>query len=752
MEQKYYNPNANVEYEIKISDYIRIFSSYKWLILGVFVMVLSLTFLYTIRAPKIYRSRVRALIETVSDASMFMFSPLSGNKAQKNIMEILQSKPVMSRAIDIMKQHPAWESFPASSKGVPELYLLGGASVDEIRDTEILNIRFESTSPLEAQAAADAITLALSQENTQYARKEYTSTRVFLENQLTSISTRLQNSEEDLRAYKLDQGISVLNEETKNLILLSSNVEAQQQLAKTESSIAAERLRLLRGQLGKQDSLLSNVNLVLISPLLEQLRHEIIQIEVRLARLLSKPNYNSNHPEMVALNKELQNSKDRMKTHINRLTSIKDGTPNPIEYRGKIVGEIAMAKIDFDISTAKLISLEQTVEDINRKMTVLPDTELELARLERTYRINEKVYELLVEKFEDIKIAEQATMGDIRIIEEAFLPVVPVKPRKKVNLVVGAMFGLMLGIGFALLLHSMDTKFRSLDQIERTVQLPILGTIPFIKMSDSEVTEVEEKLISAHGEEKEALQTLYSQLSGRLISAYSPKSPVAESYRTLRTNAIANRKNLDFTETFLITSSGPKEGKSTTTANLAITFAQMDAKTVLMDVDLRRPMIHNIFHLNRTHGISDFLMNKEKEFDLDGIIKKSGVPNLDIITSGLVPPNPSEIISSNKMDELLGLLKRKYDYIIVDSPPIIAVTDALILAKKVDQMILVIRNEFTEQEAVKRAKVMLENVNIAISGIVVNGINHKKYYRGGYSYYNYYYYYYDDTKSAKKKS
>jgi len=295
-----------------------------------------------------------------------------------------------------------------------------------------------------------------------------------------------------------------------------------------------------------------------------------------------------------------------------------------------------------------------------------------------------------------------------------------------------------------MVLNSMDTKIRTLDDVERFVKVPVFGTIPYMSTSDNEdAQEVSEK----SGEELVVLSDAQTKVSVRLISHYAPKSPVAEAYRTLRTNVLA--KKVQGPVSIVITSSGASEGKTTTLANLAITLAQMKSTVCLVDFDLRRPMVHNVFELERNNGSSDFL--GDESVNIDSIIKPSGIENLSIITSGAIPPNPSELIASDRADLMIKKLKERYDYVLFDMPPVIAVTDSMIMAKKVDMLILVIRVNYTEKGVVQRTKTMLENINITISGIVVNGIVHEKYYRG-YSYYYYYYYYYYGESTKKKKN
>lgn len=746
------NQNEKHHNEVNLTDYIRVVLQYKWLIFLIFTVIMSATVYYTVKAEKIYQSSARILLEESKNAQDFMmFASDVTSKTINNTTQILRSKPVILTALELLKRDPNFENMPLAKAESPAGALLKMLSIETMRESDVLILSCESTSPYESAAAVNAIAGALKRENQDYARQELTNIRRFLDEQLTNITTRLENSEEDLRSFKLREGISQLSAETEELIKQSADLEASLKSAITEYEIGKRRLAKLKNQLGQQDSLLVNVNAILVSPLLEELRREVVEKEARMANFLAKAQYSANHPEIISLNKELQNAKTKLNDAIRRITSVKMGSTDPLKYRGELISKIAINEVEVNVAEQKVKSLQKGVEEYNLKLTILPDTEIELARYERAFRINAKIHSLLVEKFEDAKIAEQAKMGNIRIIDEAVAPEKPIKPKKKLNIVIGFVFGLAFGVGTALLLHTLDTRIKTMEDIEKIVKLPVLGTIPHIKLANAEVNDMEREIAEGDPEKRQELKKIYAQISGRLISAYSPKSPVAESYRTLRTNILSAQKNTNTPEIILISSSGPKEGKSTTTANLAITLAQMRSKTVLIDVDLRRPMIHNIFQLERDNGMSEYLMS-DIDYPISRMAKKTSVDNLDVITSGIVPPNPSELISSKRMAGLLEKLKEHYDYIIIDSPPIIAVTDALILAKKVDQVLLVIRNKITESEAIKRTKIMVQNVGITINGIVVNGIQNRKFYKGGYSYYNYYYYYYSDKDAAKEKN
>jgi len=656
----------------------------------------------------------------------------------------------MQLAHQILKRNNGYDSFPISQiEGSPITYLMKNLSVETERETDILIINFESTSSVEAKTIANAAASALMQQDTDYARVEFRSTREFLAEQLEDNERQLMASEEDLRIFKIENGISMLSEETQQLIENSAELSSLYSEAETELDVAKKHVEFLRHELSLQDTLLHDVNAVLTSPLLEQLKNEIVANQTQYVNYITNYNYSPDHPVLKDLNKSIENAKKRLNEEIQRISSVKSGSSDPLLYRSTLIDKISAAEIDLNICETKATSLQKAVEEYNQKMSLLPDTEIELARLERNYRINEKTYTMLIEKYEEAKIVEQSKVGNIRLVEEALVPEDPIKPNVKMNLLIGIVLGLGLGIGLALLLHSLDSKIRNFDDIRKYVALPILGTIPQIPSGDNEIEEIEKEMKTAPEKDKENMQAILQQIESKIISNYAPKSSSAEAFRILRTNLIAQKKENE-PMSILITSSGPKEGKTTIHTNLATTLAQMGAKVILVDLDLRRPRVHSMFFVPKEHGISDFLMDKSTR--IESFIKSCSVPNLDIITSGFIPPYPSELLASVRMDEAIKTLKTKYDFILFDAPPVIAVTDAMILSKKIDCVFLVVRVAQANKLVIKRAKELLENIGIKISGVVVNGIVPQSYYSSSEYHYYYYYYYGKDQKKRKKRT
>lgn len=740
----------------KLSEYFRIIMQYKWITIAVFVLVVGLAFLITVRAQKIYRSSSRLLLEDKQNTQYFTI--LSNKRtAVTNQIEILMSPQVMSKALELLKietgkRNIKYEDLPIESSSNPVAYMLGRVSAEIKRDTDVILIHFESNSPDESMLCVNAIGDALLYVNENYAKRELRTIREFLGNTLESVFRRLRDSEEELRRYKLEQGVSILSEETRTLIDRSADLEAKLKDSQTAFFTAQSKLELLRQKLRTQDSLLTDPSSVVTTPLLEELRRNIVELRSRYEKLLARPEYDEDHKVLVDLKKEIDNSQQKLNEQLTRIVSFQDGSADPLLYREQIVNEISVAEIEANVAQSEIHSIRRALEDYDRKMTVLPDTERELARLERTYRLNERLHDMLVERYEDARIEEQAKMGNLRILQYAGLPVTPIKPNKTRNMLYGLLFGFFFGFSTAFLIHMFDTKLRTLDDMQAALRLPIVGTIPFIFVSESNIEELEVMIRNAKGEEKKQLQAAQYNMIARLITHYAPKSPISEAYRTLRTNILSKRP-INGPLSILITSSGPKEGKSTTNANLAITLSQMGARVAIVDLDLRRPMIHNLFNRKKEGGSTDYIIDKNTK--IEDIVKKTEIPNLWIVTSGFVPPNPSEIVASERMDLMLNELKKRFDYILIDSPPVVAVTDALIISKKTDIMALVVRAGKTDRQIVRRSKEILETVSAKVFGVIVNGIDVQKYYSGYgyyYYYYLYYYYYYQDEKGSTKKS
>ena len=351
-----------------------------------------------------------------------------------------------------------------------------------------------------------------------------------------------------------------------------------------------------------------------------------------------------------------------------------------------------------DQSDNQILNISEELNGIETEGTdqeKIDRLELDLAQQRQTHS------ELLL-NYEGVLIAEAQSTSNVVQAEAAVPSDEPIRPRVLRNTALASIIGLVIAVGFVFFVNAFDDTIRDPDEIVNILGLPILG------------------LILQHQPEP-----------GKPITISQPRSPVSEGFRSLRTN-IQYTSIDDPIQSLVITSPSPDEGKSTVAANLAIVMSQGGIKTALVDADLRRPRVHQTMGILNRKGLTSLLL--EPEIKLDGNINIGDNSNLGILTSGKLPPNPSELLGSKKMDEVLRQIKQKTEMIIIDSPPAIAVTDASILSTRADGVLIVLKLGITEMSAARQSVEQLRKVNANIIGVVLNGVDIKK------SYYRYYKY------------
>jgi capsular exopolysaccharide synthesis family protein len=366
----------------------------------------------------------------------------------------------------------------------------------------------------------------------------------------------------------------------------------------------------------------------------------------------------------------------------------------------------------------EVIELKAQINSLRNKIQGLEDVDMgketmEYRVLEREVQSNKRMYEILLTRLKEIDLSSSLNVNNISIIDRAEIPKKPAKPRVMLNIVLALIAGMVGGISLGFFVDYLDTTIKSPEDVKEILESRFLGAIPDIEQED--------------------------EIKRDKIMQIESKSPIAEAYRSLRTTVLNCIPHGQEIKAILITSAEPQAGKTMTATNLAIALAQKGSRVLLVDSDLRRPQLHKIFGLDRHQGLSEYL---SQGLNIDSIIKDTEIVNLKVITSGKVPSNPAEIISSQKLDELIRELRTKFDFILFDSPPIISVTDAIILADKVDASIQVVRSGRALVPIVLRAKEQLAQTKARIIGVILNDlkIHHSNYY-----YYRYYRYYGEDS-------
>ena len=399
-------------------------------------------------------------------------------------------------------------------------------------------------------------------------------------------------------------------------------------------------------------------------------------------------------------------------------------TDDASELMDQLLGK--KAELEIELSEKKeyykekhpeIIGLNSEIRSIDEKIKSEREQDLETGEksieynmLKREVSTNRDIYKSLLTRVGETEVTGELKTTNINIVDKAIVPQSPIRPKKKRSLIIALLIGIFGGSGAAFLIESLDQSIRTPEDIKNHLKLPVLASVAIPKKEEDKSAQPE------------------------FISFEKPRSTISESYRSLRTSilftAVEHKR-----KTILLTSSGPQEGKTTTAINLALIMAQAGEKTILLDADLRKPKIEKSFNISAEHGMTEVLAGTES---LDSVIRKTDKNGLDIITCGSIPPNPSELLGSKKMDELLKELEARYDRIVIDSPPVLAVTDAVVLSGKVDGVIIVVRANETNRNAVLKSKEMLDTVKAANQiGVVLNMVDIDR--TGGHYYYYHYY-------------
>ena len=733
------------DHAVPLYDYLRIFYRSRWLIISTFLATIIAATIFSFVVNPIYEAKTTLMIEKDGGMRRSLFGITGFIERETEInnqVEILKSRSLAEEIIEGLQNAPERERFDffkATADGVSEDDLVevlrDNLTIEPLRDTDIIEIKFRAGSPWEAAYIANAYANRYYQLDLEVSRGEITEVRQFLKEQLSNIQGSLQDSEEALRQFKEREKVAALPEEIEALVQQLADFEGLYNEAETSRDAAQKRLDYMERELAKAKSTMVEDITQVSSPLIQELREDIAALEAIRAGFIAK-GYTEDFDKMVEIQSQIEKTKSKMKEEATKLVSRELAPENPLSYSENLIDRILSLQIEVSSLNAKAQALRDVVQSYEVKLQALPEKSLQLARLERATKVNENIYLMMREKFEEARITEAGQIGMVRVIDKAKEPQRPIRPKKSLNLVLGAVIGLGLGLGITLLLDYADDSLKSIEEVERHTGLRVLGSIPQIKISEK--TKARKRTPNTSEEQE------IRKIASRMVTHFEPKSPVSEAYRTFRTN-IQFAQLEQPPQTLLVTSAGPSEGKSTTVANLAITMAQMGTKTLLVDADLRRPVLHSIFEYDKTLGLTDVLLGKD---ELDKVLHELAVKNLSLLCCGTLPPNPSELLGSQAMKRLLKELRAKFEVILFDSPPVLAVTDAAVLGAQTDGVILVISAEETTRKAENRAKALLENVRAQILGSVLNNVKVEGRYG---SYYHYYYYHYYEPGRATKR-
>ena len=681
---------APPEAKLHFLDYWRVIRIRKAIIITVFLITAIIATAVTFILPESFASTCRIQVQNDVSDTMVSQSPYDAYFIQ-NTFEIMQSSLVLSNVIGALNLNAEWgkKYFDGETLKTTETMeiLKGRMSLAPVRNTKFINITVFSDDAKEAAVLANTIAEAY---------KNY------------RLNTRLQNTSKGLEVLTseyLDQS-NQIQAAQQNIENLRSNLGItvdQADSAGFSGSLTTEQLQALHSRMIEDERTYKEKEVEL---------HQLKTYDnTRLRDVL--PNVVSDG-ELGSMLSKLHEAQQKIATlkidyaadnlNVTRVQTLIDTLNKQIDDR--VAGVLSTLESEVASKRAALDALTNSVEQAKvQDMT-------ESAKFQPYYDAKRSLeqlrgqHSLLYAKIESEKLenaSPKTTM--VQVMDRAEPGKDPVKPNKTVNIVLGLIFGLVMGIGLAFFIEYLDTSVKTIDDVERTLQAPVLGVIP--------------------------------QNIGYLVDEGS-ESKHAEAYRVLRTNLLFSRKEENL-NTIVVVSAGAGEGKSTTTINLATVFAQAGNRVLIVDSDLRRPTLHKLFKVANTLGLTNYLL---KQNTIAEIVQTTQVPNLDFMASGKLPNSSMGILGSVQMKQLITELKQRYDFIFFDSPPILGVSDASILASEVDLVMQVIQYRRYPQPMTIRAKQMIEKVGGNFVGIVLNNINMSQdegyYYYSGY-YHDYYY-------------
>lgn len=738
------------ESTVKLNEYFRIILRGRWIILLSFLIVLGTTTYFTYKMEPVYQASTTIMIEDKGrlEQSVFGFSGLLNSQTMiTNQVEVIKSRTLAERVIRSLENSPYRGNLKIladyDKEGKPVGFndkvknLRDVISVEPVKDTDIILVKVTANSAFEAAYLANEVARQFYTQNLEISKGEVGEVRKFLESQLDSVRSKLSESEEALKAYKESHKLVALDEETVKLVEQTAIFRAHLNEAEAELQENQLAYQNLKNKLAEAKSTLVDDVSKISSPLIQELQNRIAEKQALIANLIAKasPGY-----EVVVNNveREIEEAKKALVEEAHKIANSGITSIDPLKTSQELFDQILKADINIKSLSARTEALREVVDSYERQLEAIPEKNLELVRLMRDAELNEKIYLMRSEKYEESRIAEAGKTANVRILDPAVPPQLPIRPNKKLNIFLAIFFGLGLGVAVSFAIELLDSSVRTVEDLEK-LKVNVLGAIPTI--NPEEIA----RRMKRHGYKMSPEDR--ARLITKLITNFSPKSPISEAYRSLRTNILF--ANLDHPiKTLLISSSATKEGKSTTVANLAITMAQMGGRILIIDGDLRRPTMHSLFKVERQIGLTNALLGT---YTLDEVIKPTGIENLDIITAGDIPPNPSELLSSNAMRKALSVLQQRYDMILLDSPPVIAVTDAAVLSTRTDALLLVVSSGYVNRKEVERAIQLLSNVRANLIGVLLNGLDVKRIYGSYYYYYHYYqYYYYYGSKKKQR--
>jgi capsular exopolysaccharide synthesis family protein len=732
------------EREFHVQDYLKVILRRKWIVLAFFVIVVVTVAINSFSARPAYEATCQVLVERqtphvanikevvtvdawwldyyqtqceiikskrIAQAVIdqldlehdLAFNPalqrkrfslnLSPKKAMatmvKGINNILESSP--PRDQDILQ--------PRRETGLLGTYL-GMLDVEHIEDSRLINVSFVTRNPELSARLANAHAKQYIQQSLEMKFATTKDAVAWLNQKIKEAKVNLRESEEGLQHYKEAHDLVSLDLGDASNIVVQKLNDLNSSLTEAKTArIEKENLYRELQRISSKPDLIESIPTVANNEFIQELKAQYFALAGAYSELSQK--YGPQHPQMKQLRSQVHEIDRKLGQEIRKITK--------------------SIQTEYEIARAKEDALVKALEEQKKEALKLNQKQIQYVVLKREVDTNRSVYESLLSRLKEASLAEELKVTNISIVDLARVPTGPVGPSKSKNLMIAIVVGLMGGIGLAFFFEYLDGSIKSSEDVERYLGLAFLGHVQHLGTDDIE------------------------QHYGKLPVVAKPGAPTAEEYRTIATNIIYSIPDKP-RKVILITSATAEEGKTMVAGNLAAVLAQMGKRVLLIDADLRRPRVHALFRLPRKPGLSDFLAQST---ETASVFRRGPVQGMYIVSAGKASPNPSDLLHSRKMRAFLEGIRAKVDFIILDAPPVVTLSDPLALAPIVDGIVLVVRSGITPRPTVNKARKQIDQIHGKFIGAVLNDHDVKReryyhYYRDGY------HRYYDEEHTGRR--
>jgi capsular exopolysaccharide synthesis family protein len=722
--------------ERHLLDYVRVVYKRRWIAIPIFLLVVVAGSVSALREVPIYRARTQLMIEkdspTVATLDQ-MFQTQDGwsnDEYYQTQYRVLQSRSLARRTIDALKlwdgplgnaPEPRASIDPLSlaQRGVASTVhfvksLVGGASdekpvaqpvetpgadetaaqsariddfkagvsIEPIKNSRLVDIMYTSGDPVFAANAANAVAHAYIDQSMEFRFSESKEAADWLSERLTEQRKALEASEAALQAFREKNGaVSVADNASNIVVQRLTDLNAALTKAKTERINKEALYNQLKS--AEANGSLDSIPAVLSNDYIQKLRSDLADLQRQQAQLAER--YGPRHAEMIKINTAIELADAKLKNELSKtVESVKN------EYQSALSEERSL-QAALDAQKGEALSL-------NRKG-------IEFGVLQREADSNKQIYETLMQRTKDAGISSERRSSKIRVVDAAEVPRSAISPNVQRSVTLSLVAGLSVSLGLVFFVEYLDSRLKTPNDLKAHLGVPFLGLIPAVNRSKDDASPL---------------------ATGAGATSFS------EAFKTVRTNVLFSTAE-DGLRSLVVTSAGPGEGKSTCAANIAISLAQAGQRVLLVDADMRRPRVNEIFEIQQEPGLSNLLTGNAKA--TDAIQKSRTVVNLWLLPAGHIPPNPAELLSSPRFVDFLGALDDHFDWVVLDTPPVLVVADSMIVGNKATGVVFVVGADQTSRHAARNAVEQLEGANANVIGSVLNRANvqrHSHYYASYY--------------------